>query len=120
MSIAINTLLAAVAFVSLATMASAQPPTDRDPAELMKRADTDGDGQVSRDEFIKTRTARLEEAFARMDTDGDGKLSREEFAAGAARMRQSMQRDGQGRGGRGRLDRGGRGSEEGFRKPPQQ
>lgn len=120
MSIATNTLLAAVAFVSLATMASAQPPNDRDPAELMTRADTDGDGKVSRDEFIKSRTARLEEAFARMDTDGDGKLSREEVAARMARARQFMQRNGQSPGGRGRLDRGGRDSEEGFRKPPQQ
>ena len=184
MPIAIRTLPAAVACFALAGAAAAQPPLDRDPAEMMKRADTDGDGKVSRDEFIKARTARLEEAFTRMDTDGDGKLdeqeaaaagermrslggggreggfrrpdgerpqgqrgerpgagavgeqafdrldgdgdgklSREEFAEGMARMRELMQRDGQGAGGPGGLgrpDRGGRGPEEGFRRPPQQ
>ena len=123
MTTAFRTFLALVVCFTLATAASAQPPLDRDPAEMIKRADTDGDGKVSRDEFIKAQTERLEKMFARMDTDGDGKLSPEEFAAGRARMRESMPQDGQrprGPRGPGGPDRGGRGPAEGFRKPPQQ
>jgi hypothetical protein len=57
------------------------------PAEMVKWADTDGDGKVSREEFIKARTTALEQAFARMDTDGDGKLDEKEVEAGAAQAR---------------------------------
>lgn len=188
--------LAAVACIALAHAAFAQPPIDRDPVEMLKRADTDGDGKVNRDEFIKARTAdleaafgridadgdgkideseakaaaermrsmgpggregfrrpdgprgprpdgerprrpdgdgppslggewpqrpgggpRSEEAFGRLDRDGDGKLSREEFAEGMARMREVMRRGMPGPGG---PERGGRGPEEGFRRPPPQ
>lgn len=182
MSTILPTSLAAVVGIVLATAAVAQPPLE--PAgEMLKRADTDGDGTMSLAEFVASRTARLEEQFARMDKDGDGKinereaeaaaeqmrqlaaagrpgsrrpdgprpqrpagertdrpgsgpfgeqaferldgdgdgkLSREEFAVGMARMREFMQRGGEGRGGPGRPERGGRGPEEGFRKPPQQ
>ena len=52
-----------------AAVAVAQPPMDFSPAEMVKWADADGDGKVSRDEFIKARTTALEQAFARMDTD---------------------------------------------------
>lgn len=70
-----------------AAVAVAQPPMDSSPAEMVKRADADGDGKVSRDEFIKARTTALEQAFARMDTDGDGKLDEKEVEAGAAQAR---------------------------------
>jgi hypothetical protein len=40
--------------------------------------DTDGDGQVSREEFA----APMNDHFARMDKDGDGRLSAEEQSAG--------------------------------------
>jgi hypothetical protein len=121
MNTAFRTFLTVLLGCLLAGEAFAQPPTDLSSAEMLKRADADGDGKVSRDEFIKAQTARLEKAFARMDTDGDGKLSPEEFADGRSRMRDQSQRNGKGPGGRGRLDReGGRVPEEGFRKPPQQ
>ena len=70
-----------------AAVAVAQPPMESSPAEMVKWADADGDGKVSRDEFIKVRTAALEQAFARMDTDGDGKLDEKEVEAGAAQAR---------------------------------
>ena len=70
-----------------AAVAVAQPPMEASPAEIVKRADADGDGKVSRDEFIKARTTALEQAFARMDTDGDGKLDEKEVEAGAAQAR---------------------------------
>ncbi len=162
-------------------VAVAQPPAGFSPSEMLKRADTDGDGKVSLDEFIRGRTAAREQAcarrdgggagkrgekeaeagaeqmrsmvgggraglrpdgprpprpegdrpqrtgagamveqgFERMDADGDGKLSKEEFAAGMARMREYMERAGQGRGGP-RRPGGERGPEQGFRRPPQQ
>lgn len=67
--------------------AAAQPPMDLSPAEMIKRSDADGDGMVSRDEFIKARTAWLEEAFGRMDANGDGKLDEREAEAGAEHLR---------------------------------
>jgi len=172
--------LVAVACIAIASAAAAQPPTDRDPVEMLKRADTDGDGKVNREEFIKARTVDLEAAFGRIDADGDGKideseaksaaermramgpgsregfrrpeglragrpagerpgsgpggeeafgrldrdgdgtLSREEFAEGMARMREFMRRGMPGPGGPAMPDRGGRGPEEGFRRPPPQ
>ena len=67
--------------------AVAQPPMEASAAEMVARADTDGDGKVSREEFIKARTAGLEQNFARMDTDGDGKLDEKEVEAGAEQAR---------------------------------
>jgi len=54
----------------------------RDPREMMKRADTDGDGKVSKAEFMAARTAELEEAFARIDADGDGRIDEAEAGRG--------------------------------------
>lgn len=50
----------------------------------MMRADTDGDGRVSRDEAL----ARAAERFERLDADKDGFITREEMTAarGAHRM----------------------------------
>lgn len=184
-------LAAALLALAVVTAAAAQPPADRQPGGMLKQADTDGDGAVSREEFMSTRTAKLGEAFSRMDTnvdgkldaseiaaagermrppgaegrdgprpqrerpprpegerpqraegdrpqrpgvgamggeafdrldaDGDGKLSREEFVDGMARMREFMQRNGPGGlGVPGGPGPGGRGPEQGFRRPPQQ
>jgi len=76
-------------------MAFGQPPMDLSPAEMVKRADTDGDGKLSRDEFVKARIAMVERSFDRMDADGDGKLDEKEAEAGAQQMR-SMLAGGQG------------------------
>jgi hypothetical protein len=100
MTTPVRTLLAALLVPTLALVATAQPPSDQSPAEMVKRADTDGDGKVSRAEFIKARTARLEEAFDRIDTDGDGKLDEQEAEAAAERLRSMMA-----------------GGREGFRRP---
>ena len=120
LTIVFRPLVCAIAWIAVANVAVAEPSGERNVDDMMKRADTDGDGKVSRDEFMKAQTARLEEMFSRMDTNGDGKLSREEVAEGRVRMRELMQRNGQGPGGRGLPDRGSRGPEQGFRRPPQQ
>jgi len=99
-TISLRSILAAGACLALAGTAAAQPPVDRDPVEMLKRADTDGDGKVNRDEFIKARTADLEAAFGRIDADGDGKIDESEVKAAAERMRSP-----------------GAGGREGFRRP---
>ena len=80
-------LLAATFALSLMTAAVAQPPADRQPGGMLKQADTDGDGTVSREEFMSARTAKLGEAFSRMDTNGDAKLDGQEIGAAGERMR---------------------------------
>jgi len=80
----------------LARGAAAQPAGEPSPAEMVKRADTDGNGRLSLAEFVKARTAMIEQYFARMDTDGDGMLDEKEVAAAAEQMRSMA---GAGRGG---------------------
>ena len=50
----------------------------------MMRADTDGDGRISRAEFLAQADAR----FARLDTNGDGVITADEMAARAEAMRE--------------------------------
>lgn len=50
---------------------------------LFAEFDRDDDGQVSRDEM---RAGMVDRLFARVDGDGDGMVSRDEFAAMAERM----------------------------------
>lgn len=45
----------------------------------MKKADADGDGQVTFAEFEAAQTARIAEQFARMDKDEDGILTADEL-----------------------------------------
>ena len=68
------------------------PPFDKLAADLIKQADTDGDGSLSADEIKaaiggdSTSSADgadgLSAAMAKLDTDGDGKLSANELSAG--------------------------------------
>jgi Ca2+-binding EF-hand superfamily protein len=70
------------------------------PAERVKSMDKDGDGKVSRDEFLG-----LAAQFDRLDADKDGFVTREEFAKFAAAYApaalldrfQSMDKDGDGK-----------------------
>ena len=55
------------------------------PAEIMKKLDTNGDGSISKDEFLAGERAqnnpeRAAKAFTHMDSDGDGQLSPKDFA----------------------------------------
>jgi Ca2+-binding EF-hand superfamily protein len=51
----------------------------RTPREYLQRMDTDGDGRVSRDEYI----AYMIRNFDRLDTDGNGVLEGDELPPGA-------------------------------------
>ena len=65
------------------------PPGGGDPAarlaEFIKRADSDGDGKISKDEFMATPGAKKDaakagESFTKKDKNSDGFLSKEEMA----------------------------------------
>jgi len=65
-------------------------PTKRKPvdrAALFARRDKDGDGRLSREEFLAGQPDPDEapKRFLRLDTDGDGYLSREEFLRGGGK-----------------------------------
>jgi|GEM_PF-5580608 len=53
-------------------------------AEMLKKADADGDGKISKDEFIAVNIERAEKTFGFMDRDKSGDLTKEELAAMAA------------------------------------
>lgn len=53
------------------------------PRERFLKADANGDGMISRAEFI----AGAEMRFDKMDADGDGQLSKEELRRAAKRRR---------------------------------
>lgn len=94
------------------------------PAEMLKRADSDGDGKVSKDEFMKARTAELNDLFGRIDANSDGFIDTTEAEQMAERMRMGMGRPGPGGPppeGMRRPDGEGRGRPEGdgFRRPPE-
>ena len=59
------------------------PPPGGNPAEriaaFVKRADTNGDGKISKEEFIEQAKKDNEERFARVDTNGDGTISKDEY-----------------------------------------
>lgn len=63
-------------------------PKDKKGHEKMmrKEADTDGDGFLSKAEFLKVQ----EERFAEMDADSDGKISKEEMRGHFGKMREKM------------------------------
>ena len=96
------------------------PPGGGDPAaklaEFIKRADTDGDGKISKDEFAGMGRKESEERFSRMDANSDGFVDKEEIGKISQMMRRGAEGQGQGM----RRPEGGSpgGGEGGFRRPP--
>lgn len=93
----IITTLCALAFCGALSLHAADKPKKGGPGgdkphmtpeEIFKKLDTDGDGSLSKEEFMagpkaKADPAKGEEHFKAMDKDNDGKLTLEEFKAGA-------------------------------------
>ena len=82
-------ILAASAAAMLASAGAAtaqQPQQMPSPADIIKQWDKDGDGAVSKDEWVAA--GRPAERFDVVDTNKDGKISVEELAAAMAAMRQ--------------------------------
>lgn len=53
-------------------------------SEMFKRMDTNGDGVISKQEFME----QAEKRFKRLDANGDGQITREEIESAAQNMRQ--------------------------------
>jgi len=73
--------LVLLAWIASGLQASAQD-APRTPREYLQRMDTDGDGHVSRGEYI----AYMGRGFDRMDTDGNKVLEGDELPPGAHRV----------------------------------
>ena len=83
-------------------------------AEFIKRADADGDGKISKDEFAGMGRKESEERFSKMDANSDGFVDQDEIG----KISQMMRRGAEGQGMR--RPEGGppSGGEGGFRRPP--
>ena len=82
------TLTALLALFSIGYADDAKPadaPATKqpDPEAIFKKLDANGDGKLSKEEFLKGKKdpAKAEERFKKLDKDGDGFLSLDEFKA---------------------------------------
>ncbi len=85
-------------------------------AEFIKRADTDNDGKISKEEFSNMGKRESEDRFSKMDTNGDGFVDQAEVAALAQNLRRGPEGQGMRRPGGDSGPQGG--GEGGFRRPP--
>ena len=74
----LSTCAFAIAAV-LAASAYADPPTSDAPPHGLMRADKDGDGKISRDEFQAAGKDRSAAWFDKLDTNKDGYLTQDEL-----------------------------------------
>ncbi len=88
-------MLTAVAMVLAAPAAFAEDSSDKaghhggsghHKGKMFKKADKDGDGAISRDEF----NAMHEDRFNRMDANGDGKITEDEAKASRDKIQEKM------------------------------
>lgn len=118
-------LAAGVALLVMLPLAAQERPRGpaggRDPREMLKRADTNGDGKLDKKEFVAARTAEMEEAFGRIDANGDGLVDEQEIGQFTERMREQAGRGGMGPGGERRAAAAGseRGPEGGAGRRPE-
>ena len=66
------------------TRAQDQPPAAPDAAQLFEQLDANKDGQLARDEVSPERRRLFERLLRTADKDGNGTLSKDEFVAGMA------------------------------------
>jgi hypothetical protein len=77
------TAFALVAATVLAGAAHAEGPQKKPGhGKFLEQLDTNGDGNISKEEFEAGRKARADGFFAKLDKNGDGVISKDEFAAG--------------------------------------
>lgn len=81
-----RTLILAAALTLAATAGVAQPAAPPALATIFKAWDTDGDGAVSKAEWVAA--GRPAERFDLIDADKDGKVTMAEVVQGIARQRQ--------------------------------
>ncbi len=79
-------VLGAFALTTNAVLAESPMHKGEHKGKMMERVDTDGNGSVSKAEFI----AKHEAMFVKMDKDGNGELSKEEMKNGKKHMRKKM------------------------------
>ena len=79
----LNRMISIAPFVLAAGAFAGPESTSLDPRALFAAADTNGDGDVSRAEFLAARAAR----FDALDSNHDGVLTGDEFSAAAPGMR---------------------------------
>lgn len=58
--------------------------------KYFQETDVNGDGKISREEFLTARQKKMEEHFGRMDVNNDGQLTKEELKEGRKKMRKHM------------------------------
>jgi hypothetical protein len=78
-----RTIIIAAALAAMAVPAFAQMPA---PADVVKQWDKDGDGAVSKEEWVAA--GRPAERFDAVDADKNGKITVAELEAAFAAMRQ--------------------------------
>lgn len=89
-------MLGASGLVMLSVPAIAGPHEggDHDRGEkikaMLQEIDKDGDGAISKDEYMNHARAKAEERFAEKDANGDGKISPEEGKAHMEKKREEM------------------------------
>ena len=91
-----------LAFVALGVSSSlaeegSRKPEGRRPelprlGEYMKRADANGDGKISQEEFQSAGKKESAERFSKMDSNGDGQVDETEMRQMAEKMRDGMRR----------------------------
>lgn len=69
----------------------AQEKKPQDPEAVFKRLDRNGDGKLSKEEFVGNlegeKKSKKENRFAQLDKNNDGFLSLEEFKAGMTKKK---------------------------------
>jgi Ca2+-binding EF-hand superfamily protein len=82
-----------VIMLSLAAITASSAYADEtSKGQRLKAIDTDGNGAISKSEFMAHANKEAEERFNKMDTNGDGQLSKDELAAVRDKIQQARSR----------------------------